>query len=66
MKPKEKIGKWPDSPDYFSKTNVESIIRDLKTATEILVLPGNKKINPRFNPLVNFPGLVLKEGISKD
>jgi len=66
MKPEEKTEEWPDSPDYFSKTNVESIIRDLEAAAQILGPPSSISTNRQLSLLVNCPGLFLKEDISKD
>jgi len=58
MEKKKPIITWPDGPNFFSKTNVEGIIRDIKIKDAF----GNlsPKTISQMAELVKFPQLTRR------
>jgi hypothetical protein len=51
---------WPDGPEYFRKTNIETIAGDSQRGQETLrLLPIEN--NPDLLLIYNFPQLTMKE-----
>lgn len=67
--------KWPTGPEYFEKTNVGAIIRNLEEGNVTLglsmtqqhhFLPKNSQAAKKTSLMVKSPSLVLKDDVSKD
>ena len=58
MKKEKQVSTWPNGPGFFSKTNVEGIIRDIKTKDA----HGNptSETKSQMTELVRFPQLTRR------
>ena len=54
------IKRWPDGPDYFTKTDVDGIVRELPANARMLGLPFHDA-NAEVAFIVNFPLLTMRD-----